>query len=59
MLVSTMSFSLSSILQYPEERQIELAVLVFSSFHIGRLARMSVFDTEVDGSNPGSSMLFP
>ena len=27
--------------------------------HIGRLARMSVLDTEVDGSNPGSSMLFP
>ena len=25
--------------------------------HIGRLARMSVLDTEVDGSNPGSSML--
>ena len=27
--------------------------------HIGRLARMSVLDKEVDGSNPGSSMLFP
>ena len=27
--------------------------------YIGRLARMSVLDTEVDGSNPGSSMLFP
>ena len=27
--------------------------------HIGRLARMSVLDTEVDGLNPGSSMLFP
>ena len=27
--------------------------------HIGRLARMSDLDTEVDGSNPGSSMLFP
>ena len=27
--------------------------------HIGRLARMSVLDTEVDGSNSGSSMLFP
>ena len=26
---------------------------------IGRLARMSVLDTEVYGSNPGSSMLFP
>ena len=26
---------------------------------IGRLARMSVLYTEVDGSNPGSSMLFP
>ena len=29
------------------------------SEHIGRLARMSVLDTEVDGSNPGSSMLLP
>ena len=28
-------------------------------YYIGRLARMSVLDTEVDGSNPGSSMLFP
>ena len=27
--------------------------------NIGQLARMSVLDTEVDGSNPGSSMLFP
>ena len=27
--------------------------------HIGRLARKSVLDTELDGSNPGSSMLFP
>ena len=27
--------------------------------HIGRFARMSVLDTEVDGSNPGSSMLCP
>ena len=27
--------------------------------HIGRLVRMSVLDTEVDGSNPDSSMLFP
>ena len=26
--------------------------------HIGRLARMSVLDTEVDGWNPGSSVLF-
>ena len=30
-----------------------------SSEHICRLARMSVLDTEVDDSNPGSSMLFP
>ena len=29
------------------------------SEHIGRLARMSVLDKEVDGSNPCSSMLFP
>ena len=34
-------------------------VLVTAIEHIGRLARMSVLDTEVDGSNPGSSMLFP
>ena len=27
--------------------------------HIGRLARMSVLDREVDGSNPKSSMFFP
>ena len=27
--------------------------------HIGRLARMSVLDTDVGGSNPGNSMLFP
>ena len=27
--------------------------------HIGLLARMSVLDTEVDGSNPSISMLFP
>ena len=27
--------------------------------HIDRLARMSVLDTEVDGSKPSSSMLFP
>ena len=27
--------------------------------NIGRLARMSVLDTEVDGSNPESSMLLP
>ena len=25
--------------------------------HIGRLARMPVLDKELDGSNPGSSML--
>ena len=31
----------------------------FQLEHIGRLVRMSVFDTEVDGSNPGSSRLFP
>ena len=28
-------------------------------YYIGRLARMSLLDTEVDGSKPGSSMLFP
>ena len=31
----------------------------WSAEHIGRLVRMSVLHTEVDGSNPGSSMLFP
>ena len=37
-----------------------LTLNFFSTWiHIGRLARMSVLDTEVDGSNPGSSMLFP
>ena len=30
-----------------------------SDVTIGRLSRMSVLDTEVDGSNPDSSMLFP
>ena len=30
-----------------------------SEKHIGRFVRMSVLDTEVDGSNPGSCMLFP
>ena len=37
-----------------------LPVKQFGIFlHIGRLARMSVLDTKVDGWNPGSSMLFP
>ena len=27
--------------------------------HIGRLARMSALDTQLDGSNPGSNMLCP
>ena len=35
-----------------------LCILCYQT-HIGRLARMSVLDTEVDGSTPGSSMLFP
>ena len=29
------------------------------SQHIGRLVRMSILDTEVDGSNPSISMFFP
>ena len=37
----------------------ESCLVVSKSKHFGRLARMSVLDTEVDGSNPGSSMLFP
>ena len=40
----------------------QLSVYLFflsNTYSIGRLARMSVLDTEVDGSNPGSSMLFP
>ena len=36
-----------------------VSVCVTQNEHIGRLAIMSVLDTEVDGSNPGSSMLFP
>ena len=35
------------------------SVLIITYDNIGRLVRMSVLDTEVDGSNPGSSMLFP
>ena len=35
------------------------SVLLSYFWHIGRLARMSVLDTELDVSNPGSSMLFP
>ena len=27
--------------------------------HIGLVVRMSILDTEVDGSNPSISMLFP
>ena len=40
---------------------IEIEIILFAkrSEHIGRLARMSVLDAEVDGSNPGSSMLCP
>ena len=37
----------------------DIPTLVDIHEHIGRLARMSILDTEVDGSNPGSSMLFP
>ena len=33
--------------------------MVYNVSPIGRLARMSVLDTEVDGSNPGDSMLCP
>ena len=39
-----------------------LSIIILYSIiieHIGRLARMSVWDTEVDGSNPGSSTLLP
>ena len=44
--------------------KIELYIICITYYielyeHIGRLARMSVLDTEVDGSNPGNSMLFP
>ena len=38
---------------------VEVDYKLNNSQHIGWLARMSVLDTEVDGSNPGSSMLFP
>ena len=40
-------------------RPFELIKIIVSYKHIGWLARMSVLDIEVDGSNPGSSMLFP
>ena len=30
----------------------------FQSEHIGRLARMSILDTEVDGSNPAAECCF-
>ena len=36
-----------------------IPAFMFTVKYIGRLARMSVLDTEVDGSNPGISMLFP
>ena len=37
-----------------------ISVLILAILeHIGRLAKMSVLDTEVHGSNPSSSMLFP
>ena len=36
-----------------------IAQCILFNEHIGRLARMSVLDTEVDSSNPGSNMLFP
>ena len=36
-----------------------VGLVSYEFIFIGRLARMSVLDTEVDGSNPGSSMLFP
>ena len=47
--------------QYPSHRHYytSYATNFFGRCMFGRLARMSVLDTEVDGSNPGSSMLFP
>ena len=41
----------------PEEEN--LIHLSNNEENIGWLVRMSVLDTEVDGSNPSSSMLFP
>ena len=41
---------------------LNITIYIFTStnnVNIGRLARMWILDTEVDGSNPGSSMLFP
>ena len=43
----------------PSKLLIECLDSILPSEHIGRLARMSVLDTDVDGSSPGSSMLFP
>ena len=50
--------------QYQGPKQDKLVILPWNANgilreHIGRLARMSVLDTEVDGSKHGSSMLFP
>ena len=64
------SFETTKRLRIPESFQIKYAltlptllIYLFSNIekleHVGRLARMSVLDTEVDGSNAGSSMLFP
>ena len=36
-----------------------MCMIIIYDHDIGRLARMSILDTEVDGSNSGSSMLFP
>ena len=49
-----------SILRQCTVSQLYQSMLILQQLeHIGRLARMSASDTEVDGSNPGSSMLFP
>ena len=49
-LTLTMTLNLNSV---------DLFTFLLMILHIGRLASMSILDTEVDSSNPGSSMLFP
>ena len=45
--------------KFPDAKIVYYVYICVDMEHIGRLARMSVLDTEVDGSNSGSSMLSP
>ena len=53
-LVYYLFFSLLSVSMY-----IYIYIYMYIETESKQRARMSVLDTEVDGSNPGSSMLFP